>query len=233
MPDLKTALELALQKSRVLDQWDDDDVAHRTPEAQHPPAPTLTPVPTPETPSENTMQTTTTEKPMRHIGNITNNITRTTFDSVKLYPNMRRSAFSKQIAAKHGFNLSSVSAIITQLMKAHYVAQKDDDTLVPLVAEYTPIRSSVKRQALVRPGRKPTVVKRKRSVQPEVAPAEVKESAGIAGLPQPVATLPLITRAEPVAPLAPFTITASYILDNMSVRHARELYVELHKIFGA
>ena len=224
MPDLKTALELALQKSRVLEQWDDDDVAHRTPEAQHPPAPTLTPVPAPTQ--------TTTEKPMRHIGNITNNITRTTFDSVKLYPNMKRSAFSKHIAAKHGFHLSSVSATITQLMKAHYVAQKDDDTLVPLVAEYSPISSSVKKQTLVRPGRKPTVVKNKRKPAP-VAPVEAQESAGIAALPQPTVTLPFITRAEPVAPLAPFTITASYILDNMSVRQARELYVELHKIFGA
>lgn len=222
MPDLKTALELALQKSRVLEQWDDDDVAHRTPEAQHPPAP----VPPLKTPTQ-----TTTEKPMRHIGNITNNITRTTFDAVKLYPNMKRSAFSKHIAAKHGFHLSSVSATITQLMKAHYVAQKDDDTLVPLVAEYSPISSSVKKQTLVRPGRKPTVVKNKRKPAP-VAPVEAQESAGIAALPQPTVTLPFAP-PPPAAPLAPFTITASYILDNMSVRQARELYVELHKIFGA
>jgi hypothetical protein len=152
MPDIKTALNLALENGRrqflsqTLNNWEQDEQKQITQQ------------------QEKTMGT--------QLFRTTNNVTRETFNYIKNNPNKTTPEVCEALE-KRGFKESSVHSICAQLSKQGQVV-KDGYTkrMVAIGNEYQPLKSASKFKALNEP--KPTlkVVKRR----------EAPQDAGIAAI---------------------------------------------------
>ena len=122
MPDIQTAFKTAL--SKTLQQWDDDGEA-----------PPLQPVSSCLLPPTNPTQTTT----MKKTFNITNNISRVTFDYIKNNPGSTRKEII-QALEHQGFAGGSTSSLIAQMRRNNMIHEKDSFYYAD-IPEYRPIKS--------------------------------------------------------------------------------------------
>ena len=138
-------------------------------------------------PTENTTM-------QKHLFNVTNNVTRATFDYVKAHPGLTATEVSNALEP-HGFKTASVSSIMAAMVR-NGLCRKEGFKYFVTAEEYTPLKPS-----RVLKGKKVTV----KSLAPAVQAQVHKERT---------------------------TITVQSIVENMTMREARELYVELGKYFG-
>ena len=120
MPDIQTAFKTAL--SKTLQQWDDDGEA---PPLQ----------PSCLLPPTNPAQPTT----MKKTFNITNNISRVTFDYIKNNPGSTRKEII-QALEHQGFAGGSTSSLIAQMRRNNMIHEKDNFYYAD-IPEYRPIKS--------------------------------------------------------------------------------------------
>jgi hypothetical protein len=152
MPDIKTALNLALEDGRrqflsqTLNNWEQDEKKQITQQQ---------------------------EKPMgKQLFRTTNNVTRETFNYIKANPNKTTPEVCEALE-RRGFKESSVNSICAQLSKQGQVV-KDGYTkrMVAVGNEYQPLKSASKFKALNEPKTTLKVVKRR----------EAPQDAGIAAI---------------------------------------------------
>ena len=143
---------------------------------------------------------------------VQNNVTRVTFDYIKLHPGTTSTAASRDLA-KHGFKESSVTALMAQFVRAGLATRDNNHGYRVTVDEYTPMKASAKYA-------KKTVVKAKPAPK-----AREPQNDGIAAL-QPEAT------SKRVVHTIVFGKPPEEVIKHMTVLQARELYDYLKKIFG-
>ena len=122
MPDIQTAFKVAL--SRTLQQWDDEGEP-----------PSVQPV------SASFSQPTqpTQEIPVKKTFNITNNISRVTFDYIKNNPGSTRKEIIEALEHQ-GFAGGSTSSLIAQ-MRRNNMIHETNSAYYADIAEYRPIKS--------------------------------------------------------------------------------------------
>ena len=144
---------------------------------------------------------------------VQNNVTRVTFDYVKLHPGTTAAAACKDLA-KNGYKESSVTALMAQFVRSGLAVRDNNHGYRVTVDSYIPMKAAQKY------AKKP---KAHSKVKP--AKATTPQSEGIAAL-QPEATskraITTIIRSR----------TPEDILNDMNVRQAKELYEYLKNIFG-
>ena len=143
---------------------------------------------------------------------VQNNVTRVTFDYIKLHPGTTSTAASRDLA-KHGFKESSVTALMAQFVRAGLAVRDNNHGYRVTVDEYTPMKASAKYA-------KKTVVKAKPAPK-----AREPQNDGIAAL-QPEAT------SKRVVNTIVFGKPPEEVIKHMTVLQARELYDYLKKVFG-
>jgi len=143
---------------------------------------------------------------------IQNNVTRVTFDYIKLHPGTTAAAASRDLT-KHGFKESSVTALMAQFVRAGLATRDNNHGYRVTVDEYVPMKASVKYA-------KKTVVKAKPAPK-----AREPQNDGIAAL-QPEAT------SKRVVNTIVFGKPPEEVVKHMNVIQARELYDYLKKVFG-
>ena len=138
--------------------------------------------------------------------NITNNVTRATFDHIRDNPGLTRNAITATLVAK-GYNPKSVTSLIGQMARQRLV-REEDGKFFANQKEYTPIKRKF-------PPLTKRVVKTKAAPRPKWTPPEL--------LPMP-----------PVKPIsAPAEWSVESVIGSLNVRQAMAVYDELRKIFGA
>ena len=143
---------------------------------------------------------------------VQNNVTRVTFDYIKLHPGTTSTAASRDLV-KHGFKESSVTALMAQFVRAGLAVRDNNHGYRVTVDEYTPMKASAKYA-------KKVVVKAKPAPK-----AHEPQNDGIAAL-QPEAT------SKRVVNTIVFGKTPQEVIKHMNVLQARELYEYLKKLFG-
>lgn len=110
-----------------------------------------------------------------------------------------------RVLARDGYNESTISALIYQMVKQGMI-RKDEKTKRVYAAQsaYTPIKTNQR------------TTKRKYTR---------KEKAGLAALPR---AMPTVEKPTPY----PTMLTADYIMKNISLAEARELFDQLNGFFG-
>ena len=210
MPDIQTAFKTAL--SKTLQQWDDDGEA-----------PPLQPVsssfPQPTKPTQPTT--------MKKTFNVTNNISRVTFDYIKNNPGSTRKEII-QALEHQGFAGGSTSSLIAQMRRNNMIHEKDSFYYAD-IPEYRPIKSL---KAMKKMEQVPAPPKRK---------YEKKAVTGIGALLReklesmdtPTASEPLLhtTQAKRMISLVR-TKSPEDILKDMTVYQAHDLYRHLKEMFG-
>jgi hypothetical protein len=149
---------------------------------------------------------------------IQNNVTRVTFDYIKLHPGTTAAAASRDLT-KHGFKESSVTALMAQFVRAGLATRDNNHGYRVTVDEYTPMKASAKYAKKSSPKPKATANDHKR---PQ---ATAPQNDGIAAL-QPEAT------SKRVVNTIVFGKSPEEVIKHMNVIQARELYDYLKKIFG-
>ena len=213
MPDLQTALSNALKTT--INDWEKDD-----------------------------MQTTQTKPQGANYErgskafNITNNVTRVTFDYVKKNPNLTSAEICADME-KLGYKPSSVSSLIAQFAVQGLAERDDRGRYITIVPEYRPLKAKKKTLKIVP---KPVEVTPKRKYEKkgttgigallqaklENAPMpsqDALDAAAYAMGGQGRVDKPFLTKL--IRPKSPESI-----VENMNVLQARELYDYLKKLFG-
>ena len=122
MPDIQTAFKVAL--SKTLADWDD--------EGESPPVqPVSTSFSQPNKPTQ--------ESPMKKTFNVTNNISRVTFDYIKNNPGSTRKEII-QALEHQGFACDSTSSLIAQ-MRRNNMIHETNNLYYADIPEYRPIKS--------------------------------------------------------------------------------------------
>ena len=148
----------------------------------------------------------------RPVFAIQNNVTRVTFDYIKLHPGTTAAAASKDLV-KHGFKESSVTALMAQFVRAGLATRDNNHGYRVTVDEYVPMKASAK-------------YTKKDAVKAKPAPkAREPQNDGIAAL-QPEAT------SKRVVNTIVFGKPPEEVVKHMNVIQARELYDYLKKMFG-
>jgi len=197
MPDIQTALSNALnnQLKNTINDWEKEDMQ--------------------------TTQTNTQPKSTRFF-DITNNVTRATFDYVKHRPNETSAEICASMA-KLGYKESSVGSLLAQFAKQGLAERDDRGRYITIVPEYKPLKNKKKEAKVVaKPVETP-----KRKYE--------KRSEGIAALHSdtPTASEPLLYTTPPKRFVTLVrSKTPDDILKDMTGFQARELYDYLKKMFG-
>ena len=214
MPDIQTAFKQAL--SRTLQEWDDDG------EIVSPPSPTI------NTTINNSVPTPSQGIPMKKTFNITNNISRVTFDYIKNNPGSTRKEII-QALEHQGFACDSTSSLIAQ-MRRNQMIHETNSAYYADIPEYRPIKS----------------LKALKKMEEALAPAKRKyvkksDTAGGIGalLKERLDSTPMPIVSEHAAPKQKGFLTTLVrtrspedILKDMTVYQAHELYIHLKKMFG-
>ena len=217
MPDIQTALKSAL--SKTLQQWDDDD------DGESFPVPSAQPVSISSQPTQPTQGI-----PMTKAFNVTNNVSRATFDYIKNNPGSTRKEIIKALEHQN-FSQGSVSSLIAQMVR-NKLAHATNDLYYADVSEYRPLKSlkAIKKLEGLAPAPKRKYTK--------------KDTTGIGALlrekleamPDPVYTedqTPAVVPTRKGFVSLVRNRTPQSIIDNMTVYQARELYDHLKQIFSA
>ena len=133
---------------------------------------------------------------------VTNNVTRATFDYIKRNPGVTASQVAVALA-NQGYKPSSVTSIMAQMYRQNQM-RKEGYKYFATVDEYVPLKGSYKAKKLAER-------------------AKAKTQSGIATLPTPK---PATIKPEPAK------LTAKDVLDSLTVKEARELWLELSQYFG-
>jgi len=149
---------------------------------------------------------------------VQNNVTRVTFDYIKLHPGTTSTAASRDLV-KHGFKESSVTALMAQFVRAGLATRDNNHGYRVTVDEYTPMKASAKYAKKSSPKPKATANDHKRPL------TTTPQNDGIAAL-QPEAT------SKRVVNTIVFGKPPEEVVKHMNVIQARELYDYLKKIFG-
>jgi hypothetical protein len=135
--------------------------------------------------------------------NITNNVTRATFEYIKANPKSASGEVGRALE-KHGFKPSSVGSLLTQFIKSGLCTRDENNRYSVAVDEYVPMKAKAK----LKPIRAKQVIQKAKATRGE----------GIAALsPQP--TVKLVWDADTV-------------INNIGLKQAHALYIELGKYFG-
>jgi hypothetical protein len=215
MPDIQTAFKTAL--SKTLQQWDDDGEA-----------PPLQPVSSCPLPPTNPTQTIT----MKKTFNITNNISRVTFDYIKNNPGSTRKEII-QALEHQGFAGGSTSSLIAQ-MRRNKMIHETNNLYYADIDEYRPIKSLKALKKLDAPIAPPKRKYEKKAVtgigallrekleNMPVPSQDALDSAAYAmGGHTPKRMISLVRVKSP-----------EDILKDMTVYQAHDLYTHLKKMFG-
>jgi hypothetical protein len=124
MPDMQTALKTALRTT--LQEWDDDGESF-------PHSPSVQPVSVPPAPQP------TQGIPVKKTFNITNNISRVTFDYIKNNPGSTRKEIIEALEHQ-GFAGGSTSSLIAQ-MRRNQMVHETNNAYYADIPEYRPIKS--------------------------------------------------------------------------------------------
>lgn len=147
---------------------------------------------------------------------IQNNVTRVTFDYIKLHPGTTAAAASKDLV-KHGFKESSVTALMAQFVRSGLATRDNNHGYRVTVDEYVPMKASTK------------YAKKAVKVKPATTNDHKRPLAtagdGIAAL-HPEAT------SKRVVNTIVFGKPPEEVVKHMNVIQARELYDYLKKMFG-
>ena len=209
MPDIQTAFKQAL--SRTLQQWDDEGEP-----------PSVQPV------SASFSQPTqpTQEIPMKKTFNVTNNISRVTFDYIKNNPGSTRKEIIEALEHQ-GFAGGSTSSLIAQ-MRRNKMIHETNNLYYADIPEYRPIKSlkAIKKmeEASAPPKRKYT----KRDVTG--IGALLKER--LDNTPMPIVSEHIAPKQKGFLTTLVRTRSPEDILKDMTVYQAHELYTHLKKMFG-
>jgi hypothetical protein len=149
---------------------------------------------------------------------IQNNVTRVTFDYIKLHPGTTSAAASKDLV-KHGFKESSVTALMAQFVRSGLATRDNNHGYRVTVDEYVPMKASVKY------AKKPVKVKPATTSDHKRPQSTTPQNDGIAAL-QPEAT------SKRVVNTIVFGKPPEEVVKHMNVIQARELYDYLKKMFG-
>ena len=226
MPDIQTAFKTAL--SRTLQQWDDDD-GEVSPQA----SPQTTINNSVSQPSQNIQGI-----PMTKTFNVTNNISRETFQYIKDNPGSTR----KEIIAAlehRGFASGSVSSLIAQ-MRRNNLIHETNSLYYADADEYRPLKSLKAIKKLEAKAKAaPVEVKPKRKYVKRATTEGIGAllKAKIESMPMPSsdaldAAAYAMGGNRPVLTKLVRTKSPESIIENMNVLQARELYDYLRKIFG-
>jgi hypothetical protein len=191
------------QLRAVLNQWEEGERS----------AQPATPAPTPAP-----------EAPPRSPFQITNNLSRATFQEIKNHP-ASRSLINARLVAK-GYKIGSVSSIVGQMLRNGLVQADDEGVLHVTVPEYAPLKNSKTLQNMKKKTKqkKLLVDVRKKTVRvEEKRPVSSSVGAGIAAI-------PMRPKDPPPPALLPWSVRE--ILEMLDVLQARAVYDELKKIFG-
>lgn len=211
MPDIKTALSNALENGKrqalnaTLDAWEQDE------------------------------KETQLEKPVigkASLFEVTNNVTRETFNYVRDNPRCTMGDIKRDLGAK-GFNTTSVGSLLTQFVHQRHINRSADGQYIALNSEYKPLMTRAKWEKLNGIVNTPKAEKRKEKLKQGLAEVKRKyvrrqdaHAAGIGALPvqekKPEVTSILISR----------NWTAQGVVDKLTVVQARQLYDVLKNIFG-
>jgi hypothetical protein len=150
-----------------------------------------------------------TEEPMPNKPfNVTNNVTRTTFEFVLAHPGVHYKSAINALTAR-GFKENSITALLSQMRRAGLVVRDTDDRYTAVGTEYVPMKASAKT--------KPKSVKHFTNKPVKAAPT----------------LAPYENPAPAPAPAPAVTVNdVDYLLNTLPIKQARELYDALHKIFG-
>ena len=216
MPDMQTALKTAL--TRTLQEWDDDGE--------------ISPQTTINTTVNNSVPTPSQEIPMKKTFNITNNISRVTFDYIKNNPGSSRKEIIE--ALEHlGFAGGSTSSLIAQ-MRRNQMVHETNNAYYADIPEYRPIKSLKalkKMEAPIAPPKRKyekkavtgigALLREKLENTPMPSQDALDAAAYAMGGHTPKRMISLVRVKTP-----------EDILKDMSVYQARELYVHLKQMFG-
>lgn len=216
MPDIQTAMKQALTKT--LTEWDDDEG---------------TDVPVPSSKQPVSLSSVPTQGiPMKKAFNVTNNVSRVTFDYIKTNPGSTRKEIITALEHQN-FRPDSVSSLIAQ-MRRNKMIHETNNLYYADTDEYRPLKS----------------LKAIKKLEAKAAPVEVKpkrkyvkrDTAGIGALLReklenapayiPSDTPPIVPQRKGFVSLVR-NRTPESIVDNMTVYQARELYEHLKQIFSA
>ena len=221
MPDMQTALKTAL--TRTLQEWDDDGE-------------TFSPPSTINTTINNSVPTPSQAIPMKKTFNITNNISRVTFDYIKNNPGSTRKEIIEALEHQ-GFVGGSVSSLVAQ-MRRNNMVHETNNLYYADIPEYRPIKSLKALKKMEAP------------IAPPKRKYEKKAVTGIGALlreklentPMPsqtafdAAAYAMGTPARVEIPKRMVSLvrvkSPEDILKDMTVYQARELYVHLKQMFG-
>ena len=183
MPDIQTAL------SRALTEWSKDEPDQQVQQPQEKAA--MQPQPF----------------------NVTNNITRSTFEFIRNNPGVQYKSAIAALTAR-GYKENSITALLSQMRRAGLIVRDAEDRYTAVGTEYIPMKASAKY--------KPKAVKHLSAKAPK------------AWAPPALLPVPPAPYEKPVA--APAAVTANdvdYLLNTLPIKQARDLYDALHKIFGS
>ena len=208
MPDLQTALSSALKTT--INDWEKDDMQ--------------------------TTQTNTHHKGKRFF-DVTNNVTRATFEFVKENPNLTNAEICADME-KLGYKPSSVSSLIAQFAVQGLAERDDRGRYITIVDEYKPLKARKKEVKVVE---KPDEIKRTRKYEKKAVTgigALLREK--LMAMPEPSKeALDAAMRAMEPAPANNKRFTSLVriktphdILQDMTVYQAHELYTHLKQMFG-
>ena len=216
MPDMQTALKTAL--TRTLQEWDDDgEISPQTP--------------TINTTINNSVPTPSQGIPMKKTFNITNNISRVTFDYIKNNPGSTRKEIIEALEHQ-GFAGGSTSSLVAQ-MRRNKMIHETNGAYYADIAEYRPIKSLKALRKMEAPIAPPKRKYEKKAVtgigallreKLEAQPSQAALDAAIATLDVPKQRGFMTTLVRTRSP--------EDILKDMTVYQAHELYTHLKKMFG-
>lgn len=153
----------------------------------------------------------------------TNNVTRETFDFVKANPGLTTAQIAKALAAR-GFKESSVTSIVSQMVRAKMAHKDEDRRIFATRAKYRPIESSAAKQLQRQQAKARTASKR-------AAMQQIKEQAAEAPPKQNKEIKEVRVRTLEMRSDMNETQFVEAILSNISIFGARVLYDKLKPLF--
>ena len=201
MPDIQTAFKTAL--TRTLTEWDDDEGTN---------------VPVPSSKQPISLSSVPTQGiPMAKTFNVTNNISRVSYQYIKDNPGSTRKEIISALDHQ-GFNSGSTSSLIAQMRRNKMIHEKNGLHYAD-VDEYRPLKSL---KAIKKMEGEP-IPKRKYEKKLEGIAALRADTAPVLDIPVQRSFLTKLVRTQ----------DPDDIIKNLSVFQARELYDRLKQIFNA
>jgi len=212
MPDMQTALSNALKTT--INDWEKDDMQTTQPNTQ-----------------------TNTHHKGKRFFDVTNNVTRATFDYVKANPNLTSAEICADME-KLGYKPSSVSSLVAQFAVQKLAERDDRGRYIIIVPEYRPLKAK-KKVAKVVP--KPVDTPKRKYEKKAVTGIGALLREKLENTPMPsqtafdAAAYAMGTARVDVDKRMVSLVrskTPDDILKDMTVFQARELYDYLKKMFG-